>query len=105
VWRASAALVLCRSRGLLLGCALVAAGLLHGAGEGIPEARAATGPWLGLGGRAGARIPLAPALALEVRADVAVPVLRTRLLVGQAAVWTTPAVSGALGLALTRTFR
>jgi hypothetical protein len=105
VWRASASLVPCRSSGIVLGCALVAAGLVHGAGREIPEARAATGPWVGLGGRLGVRVPVGSALALEARADVVVPVVRTRLLVGQAAVWTTPAVSGALGLAVIRTFR
>jgi hypothetical protein len=105
VWRATGALLPCRSHRLLLGCAMVGVGLLHGAGVAIPEARSATGPWIGVGGRLGARFPLASALSLEARADVVIPVLRTRLLVGQAAVWTTPAVSGALGVAITRTFR
>jgi hypothetical protein len=105
VWRASAALVPCRSGQVLLGCALAIGGLLHGAGEGVSDARAATGPWLALGARLGAQFALAPTLALELRADAVVPVVRTRLLVGASAVWTTPAVSAALGLALTRTFQ
>jgi hypothetical protein len=105
VWRASAALVSCRSGRVLLGCALAIGGLLHGAGEGISDARAATGPWLALGARLGTQFALAPTLALELRADAVVPVVRTRLLVGASAVWTTPAVSAALGLALTRTFQ
>ena len=105
VSRASAALVPCRRFGSLIGCALGAAGLVRGEGEGIPQARAATGPWLGVGGRLGARIPLGPALVIEAHADAMVPVLRTRLLVGEAAVWTTPPAAGSIGLTVIRAFR
>jgi hypothetical protein len=104
-WRASAALVPCRTFGLLIGCAVGAAGLLHGEGRGIPQARAATGPWLGLGARLGVRVPLGRAAALEAHADAVAPVLRTRLLVGEAAVWTTPPAAASIGLTLVRRFR
>jgi hypothetical protein len=105
VWRASAALVPCRRLGWLTGCAFGAAGAVHGEGQGLPQARSATGPWLGVGGRLGVRIPLGPAAVLETHADAVVPVLRTRLLVGEAAVWTTPPAAGSIGLTLVRTFR
>ena len=81
-------------------CALGYAGVLRGASTGITRPARDASFYAAAGGRAAIEIPLWRALALRVHADLLAPLTRISLDVnhGTATLWSTPAISGALGL-------
>jgi hypothetical protein len=83
-------------------CALATAGARRVAGHDLIDARSATLPYLGLGGRLGVAFPMGERLAFGLHGDVTAPLTRTRLEVSDGVVWTSPtlAVTLALGLAM-----
>jgi hypothetical protein len=94
------ALVPCASRGLLEGCALLAAGQLRASAQGLAMAQQVTAPFLALGARVGVEIPLGGILSAGAHADVLAPLTETVLRVSGQPVWTSPAISGALGVTI-----
>jgi hypothetical protein len=93
------ALVPCLRGGLVEACVVVAAGALRGeASKGSPSNE--TSFHLATGPRVGAVIPLSTMFALHAHGDVMVALTRTTLRVDGEEVWTTPLVSGLLGVAL-----
>jgi hypothetical protein len=92
----------------LMGCALFAAGGLRGTGHGLDGAESHTLPYLACGLRLGIEIPIVPRLAVRVYGDFLVALSHITLQTSgehAAELWSTPAVSGDLGLALVGTFR
>jgi hypothetical protein len=85
------------------GCVQLAAGGLRGSGHGLADAQSHTLAYLGTGLRLGGEIPLLSVLALRVYADVLGTLSHITLRTSDAQgteLWSTPAVSAALGLAL-----
>jgi hypothetical protein len=87
-----------------MGCALVSAGALRGAGKEVDVPRKATTAYVATGARVGAEIPLSRPLALQIHLDVLAPLIRTTLRLNNADAWTTPPLSAALGAAVAATF-
>jgi hypothetical protein len=81
-------------------CALVSIGALQASGDSIDVRRTDTAPWVALGVRGGAEIPLAGPLALGIVGDLVSPIVRTTFRLDGADAWTTPSVAGAGGLRL-----
>ena len=100
-----ASLVPCAHWRSFAACALATAGVLRAAGHGLVDARQSTDPWLALGARVAADLPLSGRLALTAHADAVAPLVQTALKVGGAAVWTTPALALSAGLGLAIAFR
>jgi len=94
-----AMLVPCLHAGHWSGCAVLGAGRLYGDGVDVPAARSVSTPLAGAGLRAAFELPLARWLSGRIQADGFVPFTRTELLVSQVPVWTTPPVSGSVGVA------
>lgn len=93
------ALVPCLRRGIVEGCAVVAAGALRSSADrGSPANE--TSFHLAVGPRLAVVVPLSDVLALQLHGDALMAVTRTTLHVDGAAVWTTPLVSGLLGAAV-----
>jgi hypothetical protein len=92
----------CYHRWHLMGCGIFAAGALRAAGHQLADAESHTVAYLAGGLRLGGELPLFSVLALRVHADLLVPFTRVtlRTTASQEEIWSTPAVSGALGLAL-----
>jgi hypothetical protein len=90
----------CYHRWLLAGCAVFGAGVLRGSGHNLAGARSETSAV----GVAGARLifewPLGARFGLRAYAEVLGRLRSVSLRVDDASVWTTPPVSGGLGLAL-----
>lgn len=116
-----AELVPCLRRGLFGACALLAAGAEEAEGVNLRAGRHLTTFFAGAGARALADLPIGrfgpaspPAggpdstegdgLSLRLWLDLLAPVARTALYVGDAEVWSSPTLSGALGLALVARF-
>lgn len=100
LWAASLSAVPCLHHGRWAACALAGVSLLRGVGREVPGAR--TGLTAGL--QTGARVAFhlgraagARGSALRVHADVLAHPVDTTVQIGDAAVWTTPRLSGALG--------
>jgi hypothetical protein len=91
------ALVPCASRGVLEGCALVAAGELRASARNLTMPQQVTAPFVALGARVGVEIPLGNILSAGAHADVLAPLTETVLRVSGQPIWTSPAISGALG--------
>jgi hypothetical protein len=92
------ALVPCAFRGVLEGCALLSAGQLRASARDLAMAQQVTAPFLAVGARVGLEIPLGSVLTAGAHADVLAPITETVLRVNGQPVWTSPAISGALGL-------
>ena len=91
----------CYALGVFRGCALASAGAVTAEGTAATVAqRSATSFYGAVGGRVGLDQPLFGPLALRVHADAFAPLTRTRVRVGEAVLWETQALSGALGIAL-----
>jgi len=90
-------LVPCAFRGVLEGCALVSAGEIRASARGLDRPQQVTAPFLAVGARVGLEVPLGSILSVGVHADLLVPVSETVLRVSGQPVWTSPAISGALG--------
>jgi hypothetical protein len=101
----SATLAPCVHRSIVGGCALVTLAALRGSGENLNEANQATTPFIALGARALIEFPQDSTVAFRANVDVASPLTRTTLKVGDNAVWTTPPINVALGLAGVVRFR
>jgi hypothetical protein len=104
VLTASGAATPCVHAGGLAGCAVVAAGIVRGRGQDVLNARAASAPWLALGGRAAWELRLGASFVLRLHADVLAIPIQTVVRVGDEAVWRTPRASLALGVAAMRLF-
>jgi hypothetical protein len=59
-----------------------------------------TAPFLAVGARVGLEIPLGRTLSVGAHADVLSPVTETVLRVSGQPIWTSPAISGALGVTI-----
>jgi hypothetical protein len=93
-------LVPCASRGVLEGCALLSAGELRASARGLAMPQQVTAPFLAVGARVGLEVPLGSILSAGAHADVLAPITETVLRVSGQAVWTSPAISAALGLTI-----
>jgi hypothetical protein len=79
-------------------CAHGLFGALNGTGEGVSSPQRATTVYVALGARVGAEIPLSRRWALRTWADLLGTVTPTTLTLDSREVWTTPLVSGTLGV-------
>lgn len=91
----------CFSKGWFVGCGVAWIGVLQG--RAPDAARPALGSsMVGFAGaRAGVGFPLGSGLRLVPQVEVWVPIVRTTLVYAQQVTWTSPAISGSLGLGLT----
>jgi hypothetical protein len=80
------------------GCALGAFGVVRG--EHIEREQRDTVPFVALGARAAAEIPIYSVVGIRVFADVLAPLTRTAVIVLGDEVWRAPVVQGALGAAV-----
>jgi hypothetical protein len=87
-----------------LGCALVGVGSLSGTGTGVDVPESASTLYANAGARLGAEIPLGGPVALRVGGDVLLPLVSTRLRLRGVDVWTSPAVTAALGAGVLASF-
>jgi len=96
----------CYHRWHLMGCGMLAAGGLRSAGHHLTNAESHTEPYLAGGLRLGAEVPLFSIFSLRLHADLLAAFFRVtlRATATQEEIWTTPPVSGALGLALAGSF-
>ena len=101
----AASLVPCARWRSFAACALATAGVLRAAGHGLVDARQSQDPWVALGARLAAELPIHGTLALIAHADAVAPLVQTQLKVGGAPLWTTPAVAFAGGVGLAVAFR
>ncbi|MGC4121609.1 MAG: hypothetical protein QM765_44935 [Myxococcales bacterium] len=79
-------------------CVALTGGVQRANGENLPAARAVTSPYFAAGPRLLFEIPLTGRFSVRADAEVKGTFARTTVLVGDQPVWTTPAVTGALGL-------
>jgi hypothetical protein len=91
-------LVPCAHRGVLEGCVLLSGGTIRASGHDLADSRHVSAPFLGVGARVGLEVPLGGVLSAGIHADVLAPITETILRVSGVAVWTSPPISGALGL-------
>jgi hypothetical protein len=94
-----ASVVPCYHAGALFGCALATAGALQGTGSGVDVPEKDTTFYAAVGGRVGAEVRVTEWLALAAFGDLRGTLTRTTLQIDGHDVWTTPPVSGALGVA------
>jgi len=94
------ALVPCAFRGVLEGCALVAAGAIRASARGLDMPQQVSAPFVAVGARVGVELPLGSILSAGVHADLLAPVTELVLRVSGQPVWTSPAISGSLGLTI-----
>jgi hypothetical protein len=89
----------CLARAPLFACALVSAGSFAGEGSGSADhPRLGSTFYAAFGARLAAEVPLFAPLFLRAHADAIAPATRTRLTIGDAEIWTTPALAAAFGL-------
>jgi hypothetical protein len=93
-------LVPCAFRGVLEGCALLAAGVIRASGLDLVDARQVSAPFVAAGGRVGVEVPLGSVLTGGIHLDVLAPITQLVLRVSGEPVWTSPPITGALGLTL-----
>ena len=94
------ALVPCAFRGVLEGCALLSAGQIRASSRGLAMPQQVTAPSQAVGARVGLDIPLGSVLSAGAHAHVLAPVTETVLRISGQPVWTSPAISGALGVTM-----
>jgi hypothetical protein len=99
-----ASLLPCAHFRMLATCALVSAGALWAAGHGLEDARRVRLPYVAVGARLAAAIPLMPRLSLTIHGDLTRPLVETRVEVDGAAVWTSPIFAFALGVGVAANF-
>ena len=99
-----ASLLPCAHFRVLAPCALVSAGALWAAGHGLEDARRVRLPYVAVGARLAAAIPLMPRLSLAIHVDLTRPLVETRVEVDGAAVWTSPIFAFALGVGVAADF-
>jgi hypothetical protein len=98
-------LVPCLRGRLLFGCALVSVGALDGTGEGVTLSSPRTTFYAAGGARAGAEWTPTQTLALGAYLELLATFTRTDLRLNGQVIWTTPPLSGVLGLRATGSFR
>jgi hypothetical protein len=79
-------------------------GALQGAGEKVVEPRQESTFYAGAGARVGTEIHLVKFLYLRIHLGVLATLTRTTLHIDGKAAWTTPPVSGDLGISLAANF-
>jgi hypothetical protein len=94
----------CAHYRFLLGCALVSVGALQGAGENVSLPREGTTFYAAAGARLGAEIHLVKFLYLCPHLDIQATLTRTTLQIDGRNAWTTPPISGDLGLSIAANF-
>ncbi|HXU02583.1 MAG TPA: hypothetical protein VN903_16575 [Polyangia bacterium] len=94
------ALVPCASRWVLEGCALLAVGSIRASSHGLDMPQQVSAPFLAVGARVGVELPLGGILSAGVHADLLAPLTELVLRVNGQPVWTSPPISGALGLTM-----
>lgn len=80
-------------------CALVAAGPMRGESKGVPVPASDNGVFGGAGVRVGVEVPISAIFALRPQVDALAAWSRPNLRFNQQTIWTSPVVSGTLGLA------
>jgi hypothetical protein len=93
-------LVPCAFRGMLEGCALLAGGSIRASARDLVNPQQVSAPFLAVGARVGLELPLGSILSAGVHVDVLAPITELVLRVSEEVVWTSPPISGALGLTL-----
>jgi len=101
----AATLAPCLRRGVFGGCVLATLAALRGAGQDLQNENQITTPFVALGARALVEFPQNGLIAVRLHLDLTSPLTRTTLKVGDQAVWTSPAMCVALGVAATVRFR
>ncbi len=91
-------LVPCALRGVLEGCALLSAGAIRAASHDLAMPQQVSAPFVALGARVGLELPLGGILSAGVHADVLARITDVVLRVSGQPVWTSPAISAALGV-------
>jgi len=99
-----ASLLPCAHFGRMATCALASAGVLLAAGHGLADARKVTLPYVAVGARLAAAIPLTPRLSLAIHGDVTTPLTESRIEVDGAPVWTSPILAFVLGVGVVANF-
>jgi hypothetical protein len=94
----SLALVPCYRADPVALCGVVGAGAQMSEGHGVPGARLAATPLVSVGARVGARAPLSAAWALVAHLEATTPLVITVVRLGDAQVWRSPRVAGALAV-------
>ena len=102
----AASVIPCFHRQWLAVCGVFTAGAIRGQPRGLKNPTIETLPYLAGGIRAGVEIDLSPAFSLRLYGDLVVPapVQFEEKSPGTRVFWTTPAINGALGLALAAGF-
>jgi hypothetical protein len=104
-WLLAGSLVPCVHARGASACALATVGAMHVAGGGgLENPQHATLPYLALGVRVAASLPLTPTVSLAVHGDLTTPVTETRLTVGNEVVWASPTVAIAFGFGIAYRF-
>lgn len=98
-------LVPCWHARVFAACILVAGGAMRASGHDLVDAQHVTVPFLAAGGRIAVELPTSGPLFVRLHADVLAPLTETVLRVSGTAVWSSPPVSAALGLAVGARFR
>jgi hypothetical protein len=80
------------------GCALGAFGAMRG--EHVDLEQRDSVPFVALGARAAAEVPIYEVVGLRIFADLLAPLIRTGVIVRGQEVWRAPVVQGAIGLAV-----
>jgi hypothetical protein len=96
--------LVCRHARALFVCASVAGGFLRGVGVNLSESQEVVKPYVALGGRFGAAVPLDGLLSVRFHLDLLSAVVRTTLLVGDEHVWRQPVLAGTLSALLAMSF-
>jgi hypothetical protein len=101
----AATLAPCLRGGPFGACALATLEALRGSGQDLDNARQMTSLFGAVGARALVELPAQGPVAFRAQVDVVSPLTRTALTVGGDAVWTSPPVTVAVGLATVVKFR
>ncbi|HEY3450914.1 MAG TPA: hypothetical protein VGK67_31450 [Myxococcales bacterium] len=80
-------------------CAVLSGGAQRASSEGLPAARAVTAPYFAAGARLLGELPLSGPVSLRADAELKAALVRTTVRVGEQPAWSTPPVSGGLGVA------
>ncbi|MCB9543504.1 MAG: hypothetical protein H6703_13785 [Myxococcales bacterium] len=88
----------CGYGGRFGGCAVALGGWQRSSGAGFARNAALDAPYLAVGGRVMVAFAVGDGWWLRPVVEVVAPLTATRLTVGGATAWETPAVNGALGL-------
>jgi hypothetical protein len=96
-WLVLGAVVPCAHLASFFGCALVQAGSAQTSGNGVPDPRSQSLPWLAAGGRLGMLVGFTDDLRLRLHADVVANLDPMTLQLYGGNVWPAPPVAASLG--------